>query len=777
MHREAMRRVAKIVRSEVRAPWLIGLVLLTFVVFTREFGRLAELLIQKQADAATTGKVVVCLLPSILVFSLPFSLLIGILIGCSRLAADHEVTALRAVGAGSWQLVRPLLRYAALVSGLTALGTLFLLPRANWELRLVRQEIMTAPAHAALKPRVFFDQLPGFLLYLEDVDVERSRWRGILAADLRAPGEFRYILARGGFLTGDRVHGRLQFHFEQGSAYTFTRDAPERISVSRFRTLDIPVDLPGRQMREKVKRPKDKLVSELWRELRAADEETRRTAEVELHRRVALAVAPWCFVLLAVGLGARPTRSGRGHGFLIGVVAAFSYYVVFATGSSLARLDTLPVWLGVWAANGLAAAVGWVSLRTADRPSRLVLKLANSRLGYWSCCLSERVQGAMRVATARFPRWGSRRFPWRFGFRLRVARILDLFIARSFLKNSLAALGVCLVLVYLFTFFEIVDEIVSREIPYRIVLEYFFFLLPNFATQLSPFGVLLGTLITLGSLERTNQLTALKACGVSLYRVIMPLLAVAVGLTAAVFVVQEEVMPSANRRQDFLRGVIKGRPAQVSEPGDHWIFGQQGRLYRYRLFHPQLRRFADLTVLNVSLGEGRIREVVAAETALWDQVQQSWRLYRGWSRRFEPDRFTRFEERLLSVPEKPDFFGQEVRESNKMSFRELQAYVENLQLGGFEVDYLKTELYKKLSFPLLNLVMALLGIPFALTVGRKGALHGVAAGVVLGIACWGAFGVFDVLGANSLLAPVLAAWSANVLFAAGAVFLLTSVRT
>ncbi|GAB4252720.1 MAG: hypothetical protein Kow00109_28370 [Acidobacteriota bacterium] len=772
-----MRRVAKIVRAEVRAPWLIGFVLLTFVVFTREFGRLAELLIQKQADVATTGKVVVCLLPSILVFSLPFSLLIGILIGCSRLAADHEVTALRAVGAGSWQLVRPLLLYAALVSSLTALGTIVLLPRANWELRLVRQEIMTAPAHAALKPRVFFDQLPGFLLYLEDIDAQQSRWKGILAADLRVPGESRFILARGGFFTEDRIHGRVQFHFEHGSAYTFTRESPERIGVSRFRTLDLPVELPGREVREKVKRPQDKLVSELWRDLRGEDAEARRTAAVEFHRRVALAVAPWCFVLLAVGLGARPTRSGRGHGFLIGVVAAFSYYVVFATGSSLARLGTLPAWLGAWGADGLAAAVGWASLRTADRPSRLALRLANSRIGYWSCCLADRIRDRMRLVAARFQAWAGRRLHRRLRFRVRVARILDLFIARSFLTSSLAALGVCLVLVYLFTFFEIVDEVVSREIPYRIVVEYFLFLLPSFATQLAPFGVLLGTLITLGSLERTNQLTALKACGVSLYRVIMPLLAVALALTAVVFVVQEEVMPSANRRQDFLRGVIKGRPAQVSEPGDHWIFGQQGRLYRYRLFHPQLRRFADLTVLDVSLAEGKIREVVAAEVALWDEVQRAWRLYRGWSRSFEPDRFARFDERLLSVPEEPEFFGQEVRESNKMNFRELRAYIENLQLGGFEVDYLKTELYKKVSFPLLNVVMALLGIPFALTVGRKGALHGVAAGVVLGIACWGAFGVFDVLGANSLLAPALAAWGADVLFASGALFLLTSVRT
>ncbi|HOM99945.1 MAG TPA: LptF/LptG family permease, partial [Acidobacteriota bacterium] len=101
-----MQRINKLVRSDVRGPWLISLILLTFVVFAREFGRLAELLIQKQADVIVTGKVVLCLLPSILVFSLPFSLLIGIMIGLSRLSGDNEITALRAVGTSSWQLVR-----------------------------------------------------------------------------------------------------------------------------------------------------------------------------------------------------------------------------------------------------------------------------------------------------------------------------------------------------------------------------------------------------------------------------------------------------------------------------------------------------------------------------------------------------------------------------------------------------------------------------------------------------------------------------------------------
>jgi len=113
----------------------------------------------------------------------------------------------------------------------------------------------------------------------------------------------------------------------------------------------------------------------------------------------------------------------------------------------------------------------------------------------------------------------------------------------------------------------------------------------------------------------------------------------------------------------------------------------------------------------------------------------------------------------------------------KMTYLELKDYIEGLQQGGFEVDHLKTELYTKLSFPFVSFIMPILGIPFAFTIGRKGALYGIAAGVLLGIFYWGAFGVFGVLGSNGLLSPLLAAWGPNLVFGAGGALLLSAVRT
>ena len=129
------------------------------------------------------------------------------------------------------------------------------------------------------------------------------------------------------------------------------------------------------------------------------------------------------------------------------------------------------------------------------------------------------------------------------------------------------------------------------------------------------------------------------------------------------------------------------------------------------------------------------------------------------------------------MKEEPAYFEEEVKESSKMTYLELEDYIQDLQHGGFEVDHLRTELYKKLSFPVVSFIMSILGVPFSLTIGRRGALHGIAIGVFLGIVYWGAFGVFGILGTNGLLSPVLAAWGPNILFGAGGFLFLLGVRT
>jgi lipopolysaccharide export LptBFGC system permease protein LptF len=240
---------------------------------------------------------------------------------------------------------------------------------------------------------------------------------------------------------------------------------------------------------------------------------------------------------------------------------------------------------------------------------------------------------------------------------------------------------------------------------------------------------------------------------------------------------QEHVLPFANQRQDNLRKVIKGSPVQTYQPGRNWIFGENETLFNYQHFSPLTNQFSQFSAYRLDIGNSKLEEHIFAQQCTWDRETQSWRLVEGQRRGFLDGTYEPFEEQLFNFTETPEYFVEEVKASSKMTYAELQQHIEDLQLGGFEVEYLKTDLYKKLSFPLVNLIMAVLGLPFALTMGRKGTLYGIAAGIMIGIIYWGAFGVFDVFGSSGLLAPLLAAWGPNIVFGTGSVILLSMIRT
>src|SRR5690349_4998614 len=112
-----------------------------------------------------------------------------------------------------------------------------------------------------------------------------------------------------------------------------------------------------------------------------------------------------------------------------------------------------------------------------------------------------------------------------------------------------------------------------------------------------------------------------------------------------------------------------------------------------------------------------------------------------------------------------------------MTYGQLRAYIDTLRASGFNAVPYMVQLQRKVAFPLVTVVMTLLAIPFAVTTGRRGAMYGIGVGIVLAIVYWMAISVFAALGTGGLVAPMLAAWAPNLLFAAGAGYLLLTVRT
>ena len=239
-----------------------------------------------------------------------------------------------------------------------------------------------------------------------------------------------------------------------------------------------------------------------------------------------------------------------------------------------------------------------------------------------------------------------------------------------------------------------------------------------------------------------------------------------------------------NQRQDALRNEIKGKPAQTYyRPDRQWIFGQGGqgeRIFNYRFFDADRDVFANLSVFELDPQTFKLSKRIYANRAFWEPHLHRWVMEQGWVREISGDRVT-YQSFAVStfdeLSEEPPYFKKEVKPSAQMNAFELRRYISELSQSGFDVVRLSVQFYHKFSFPLMAFVVVLIGIPFSFTMGSKGALSGIALSIGIAIVYLSTAGMFEAMGNLSQLPPIIAAWSPDILFGLGGMYLLLRVRT
>jgi lipopolysaccharide export LptBFGC system permease protein LptF len=271
----------------------------------------------------------------------------------------------------------------------------------------------------------------------------------------------------------------------------------------------------------------------------------------------------------------------------------------------------------------------------------------------------------------------------------------------------------------------------------------------------------------------------MKAGGVSVYRAALP--ALALGLLAAVFMfaVAEFVLPPMNKVADRDMNTIKGRPPQSSDMMQRrWILGPDGRVYHYDYFEPRQEGAVlyGLSLYDIDAQKWDLRDMLYAGRATWGGL--GYDIEHGWRRSFgDVPTFRTVANARTREIEAPSYFGQEERKADTLRYAELQAHIANLEKLGLDVIPLRVQLHRKISFPVVCVVMTLLGIPFAFVVARKGALYGIASSIVIAIVYWACIAIFDALGNHAALPPLLAAWAPNLLFAAAGLYMMLTLET
>jgi lipopolysaccharide export system permease protein len=757
-----VRILDRYVIRQLLMPFGIGLLVFTFLFIIPEFMRYAEDYISRGAPLGTVVQVVIALLPMALGLTIPMSLLMALLVAFGRLSADREFVALQACGVSMRRLLIPV----GLVSTLCFAATLYTLlvsvPASNQRFREITFKILASQAEGEVKPRVFFDGFPNIVLYVREVPATGG-WDGVFMSDNRGGEGSVIYLAKHGRIVIDKEKQTVEIVLDETMRHA--ADAAGKYEVATFDRLVLNLNPESMFPKDGPKKGDREMTIA---ELRARADEVRKQGQFphnqlfEIHKKFSIPAACLVFGLIGLALGATNRRDGKMASFVIGVAIVFVYYIFLWLGQSLTKGRVLAPWLAAWLPNIVLGIAGIVFLkwrgRVADRPMRVPLPAFVKRLGL--------------VTTT-----GRARFFTPFG-------TLDRYVAVTYLRMlGLSALALCSVF-YISAFTEHTEKVLKGAATWTMLLTFLLYESPQYFYYIIPLSVLLATLVTVALLTKNSELVVMKACGISLYRVALPMVAAAVVAGATLFALEQTVLGPANRKAQSIRHVMRGgSPDTFDVFTRRWVIGADGDIYHYNYFDHRERRFNGLWIYEFNDDMTRVTKRTFAQQASFVS-DATWQAEHGWTREFDaagepkppPEGFIPFDH-TRKVFEPAALFTTESPDPDFMSYTQLRDYTERLRASGLDVVKQQVALWRKLSFPFVTLIMTLLAVPFAVTIGRSGAMAGIGASIGIAIVYWTTISVFAAMGAGGVMAPALAAWAPNLLFGAGALYLLLTVRT
>jgi LPS export ABC transporter permease LptG/LPS export ABC transporter permease LptF len=781
-----VRILTRYILGEILSHTLIGLALFTFILFMPYLPKILEMVVRSSSTFSDAAEIILFTLPSLLRVTIPMAVLVGVLLGLSRLAADSEVIAMRASGLGIGYFVW----VASIVAvGGTLLGlanSLYLAPRASQAILDMQRELETSQASYQIQPRVFYEEFKNFVLYVQNVrsGTGASNWDQVFMADVSDPSSPRVTTAASATVVSDSTQVLLM-RLRDGAEHDLSPDQPSQYNISAFTTTDRPLELGPQSDVHLGRRDTDIYALPMGTLLERIHGPDAKRYLIELNNRFAFPVA--CLVLMVVGvpLGVASRRGGKSSGFVYTILLVFFYYFLSSTGTALGRQDKLPAFVAVWSANVLFATVG-VFLLWQMATGGSVL---NAFMTWAARTPKEEKDTSVKSNGRVLPSWLGRMQPSRQPAQSRNAfpRILDEYVVREFLSMFVMVLSGFVLLMLVFTFFDLVGDIIRNHIKLTIVGAYLVNLTPDMLYQIAPLAVLIAVLVTFGVLSRNSEITAMKATGISLYRLVVPIVSIAAILSIALFLFDQYYLPQANRRQEALRNIIKGRPPQtVLHPEHNWIFGEPrtgepGRIFYYEFYDPDHKEFANLSVFEFDPSTFSLTRRIVASRVYWDGNNDIWRFQNGWVRDMDGAETTGYKEfkqlTFSEIHEDPAYFTKENRQSQEMNFGQLRDYINDLRQSGFDTMRLRVALWHKLAYPFIAIVMAMLAIPFALSMGRRGSLTAIAVAIGVALTYWVVDGLFGAMGNVNYLPAALAAWSSDVLFALVGGYLLLRTST
>jgi len=748
--------------------WLI----LTVILFLQQAGRYSEIFFTPNLPSSLAWQIATALIPNVIAFTCPMAVLIGVIVGLSRMHADNELTAVRSFGTGNTPILVPMISLGVILSIVSIVINIYGVPFAAKTVRAAAMQSAIYKLESPIEPGVFNTEVSGFTIYVKEGDVDNGTWQDVVVFNTQGQdGASRLITAESGRIDSQGQKSELVL---QGATITTFPGAGESQGIIREKLGELRFSIKTRRD-EMIDRLS--LVQPVMEELgvgglaqiaREGNEKESREATILLVRRLVLAIAPLLFCILGTAIVLRYDRKGRGVGISLAIVVLISYFFLMFAGEQLARSGVIsPIVGGLLPVLAAGLATTYFLLVTRF-PG--IFKLRN--------------RGRMPSSTVETTRKSHRGSDVFLDI---TTGIRDFDLVVSILKYFFLTIVFIGAIFIVFTAFELWRFAGSFDDGPLLLLKYIFYLVPFIYLQIAATSVLVAVLTALTIKSRQNEIVTWLMAGESIYRLILPILLLMLFLGIGNFAIQEFVATESNIRQEALRQTIRNRGVVKDLTGKQWA-ANENTIYSFEYekdasdngqaggpFCPDPCTLKSVSIYNFTSDKVELQSIYRIPTATLSDSQLT----------ASPGS----EALLVSHQEvvRKDISGQSIKvgfnlalnAARKPSELTVGQIRELLARSDSEVEtrLLAVTLERKFSTIVMPLLIALIAIPFAIAIERRNRVTHIAYAVGLWLVFIVFSSIFVQFGLNGMLPAKIAVWSPIVLFAILGGYLISRIRT
>ena len=359
--------------------------------------------------------------------------------------------------------------------------------------------------------------------------------------------------------------------------------------------------------------------------------------------------------------------------------------------------------------------------------------------------------------------------------------ILSRYILKQFLRMVFLCQAGAITLFLIAEFIERIDDFIEENAAFTDAALYFLYKIPHLVFLSVPLTVLMASMFTLVLFSRENEVLAMRAGGLSLYRIIAPILVASLGISFLTFMANEYVIPFANKRGEYIRRVkIQKTGLSTHTQRDKiWYRSENNTIWHITHYDPSSEKMRGVTLYRMDR-QNRLTQRIDATEVVWLPAGKHWEFHKGVIHDFAGEgkiKQETFEKKVFPLADKPKEFKKTGRNPETMNYQELGRYIENLRKSGVNATRYIVDMWAKISAPFISFVLAIVGVPFSIRSSRSGgAAMGVAIAIGIGATYLVLFHASLSFGHAGRLPPILAAWGPNAIFLAGGAYFLASIR-